>query len=566
MVTSTNAPSGPTCRHPHAGTADRSAPDRLSLLSRAQAGRLAALLYIGSGAAGLVSLPFPQPVGADRTSLLIINSGALLVGFACLFAPWSRWPRPATLVVLPPAFALIALGNTLGGSVPYTYSLFFPVAFVWIGVSQARGVATAMAPLAVIAYILPLPYLDNDIGAGVTSALVVVPTCVLLGESLAWIGARFTRSRSALAHTEERFRVLVDAIEDYAIIMLDPHGLVASWNEGARRIYGYEATEIVGRHVAVFHSVIEVQQKRPAALLVAADDEGHVTDDGWRVRRDGTRFFASVTITAMRNEDGSLRGFAKITRDVTERREADEAMRRTLEALQQTDGERRRLLSRLVHAQEEERRRVAADIHDDTVQVMSAVAMRLDLMQQHVTDPDLQRMVGESTSVVHAAIDRLRRLIFALHPPVLDDEGLTSAVAAYVADQETQPGRPKVRLESHLTTDLARDVRVLAYRIVQEALSNAFKHACAAHVIVRLEQARGGVAIRIQDDGRGFAATGRSAASVGHIGLAAMREHAKLAGGKCVIRSVPGAGTTVDVWLPLETAVAPPEAIGGIAS
>jgi PAS domain S-box-containing protein len=216
--------------------------------------------------------------------------------------------------VLPPAFALIALGNTLGGSVPYTYSLFFPVAFVWIGVSQARGVATAIAPLAVIAYILPLPYLDNDIGAGVTSALVVVPTCVLLGESLAWIGARFTRSRNALAHTEERFRVLVDAIEDYAIIMLDPDGLVASWNEGARRIYGYEAVEIVGRHVAVFHSVIEVQQKRPAALLVAAD-EGHATDDGWRVRVGRTRFSPKRHHHGDAERGRSPRGFAKITRD-----------------------------------------------------------------------------------------------------------------------------------------------------------------------------------------------------------------------------------------------------------
>jgi PAS domain S-box-containing protein len=543
------------------------AADRDGFLTRAQAGRLAALLYLGASGASLLALPLPQPAGSDRVQLLVVLLAAMAIGVGCWFAPWSRWPRWATLTVVPPSLALIAMGNVLSGSIPFTYSLFFVVLFVWIGASQRSGVATAVAPLALVAYVVPLSRLTTEVGAGLASALIVIPTCVLVGESLAWAGASFGRSKDALLRTEERFRLLVEAIDDSAIVMLDPDGGIASWNAGARGIHGYEEHEIIGRHCAVFHTTDDARRGRPAALLAEAAAGGPVTDDGWRVRKDGSTFFADVLITALREPDGSLRGFALVTRDVTERRNADEAIHSTVEALQEVDLERRRLLSSLVRAQEEERQRVAADIHDDTVQVMSAVAMRLDLLERRVTDPDLNHMVSDSAAVVHAAIERLRRLIFALRPPALDDEGLVAAIAAYVAEQETVPGRPRVRIEGRLTREPGHDVRVLAYRIVQEALSNAYRHSDASEVHVLLRHSKDGfVLIRVTDDGRGFAMNDGSHSGGGHIGLAAMREHAQVAGGRCVVQSAPGKGTTVDVWVPLDEAASPQAARGRIAS
>jgi signal transduction histidine kinase len=210
---------------------------------------------------------------------------------------------------------------------------------------------------------------------------------------------------------------------------------------------------------------------------------------------------------------------------------------------------------------------VAADIHDDTVQVMSAVAMRLDLLHQQVTDDELRRIVLESAGVVHSSIERLRRMIFTLRPAALDEEGLAAAVGAYVCRAGRGGGRSLGAGGEPSGRRAAGDLRILAYRVVQEALANAYKHAGASHVHVCIEPTRGGVSIRVRDDGRGFAADGAHPTTAGHIGLAAMREHAQMAGGRCVVRSAPGWGTTVEAWFPLDWGVAPPtETTTGIAS
>jgi PAS domain S-box-containing protein len=123
-----------------------------------------------------------------------------------------------------------------------------------------------------------------------------------------------------LRENEERFRLLVENVRDYAIFGLDPRGCVASWNEGARRIKGYEAREILGRHFSVFYTPEDVVAGRPGQALAIATREGSYQVEGERVRKDGSRFWADVVITALRDERGLLRGFAKVTRDITERR------------------------------------------------------------------------------------------------------------------------------------------------------------------------------------------------------------------------------------------------------
>ncbi len=124
----------------------------------------------------------------------------------------------------------------------------------------------------------------------------------------------------------ETYRLLVESVKDYAIILIDPQGKVCSWNEGAHRIKGYGASEILGKHLSVFYTPDDVRSGKPERDLSSAAKEGRFEDEGWRVRKDGSRFWANVVITALYNEDGNLRGFAKVTRDMTERKQAEEAL------------------------------------------------------------------------------------------------------------------------------------------------------------------------------------------------------------------------------------------------
>ncbi|HVH68612.1 MAG TPA: PAS domain S-box protein [Gemmatimonadales bacterium] len=131
----------------------------------------------------------------------------------------------------------------------------------------------------------------------------------------------------ALHASEERFRLLVESVRDYAIFMLDRNGIVESWNRGAQRIKGYTAEEIIGRHMSTFYLPEAVAAGRPEANLLAAREAGRFEEENWRVRKDGSRFWADVVITAVRDADGNLLGFAKVTRDLSERQRAEEALR-----------------------------------------------------------------------------------------------------------------------------------------------------------------------------------------------------------------------------------------------
>jgi PAS domain S-box-containing protein len=122
---------------------------------------------------------------------------------------------------------------------------------------------------------------------------------------------------------EEAFRLLVEAVVDYAILILDPSGHVMTWNIGAERIKGYAAREIIGRHFSVFYTDADVAAGKPEAILERARRDGRAADQGWRIRKDGSQFWADVIVTALPNPDRSLFGFAKVTRDATQRREAE---------------------------------------------------------------------------------------------------------------------------------------------------------------------------------------------------------------------------------------------------
>jgi PAS domain S-box-containing protein len=142
-----------------------------------------------------------------------------------------------------------------------------------------------------------------------------------------------TRRKAEVA--VQLLRTLVEGARDYGIFMLDPDGKVLTWNEGAARMKGYSAGEIIGQHFSVFYTPEDIAAGHPAHELRIAVAEGKFEEEGWRVRRDGSRFFANVLITALRDKDGSLRGFSKLTRDITERRKAEEQIRQSEKSLRE---------------------------------------------------------------------------------------------------------------------------------------------------------------------------------------------------------------------------------------
>ncbi|AQZ64256.1 histidine kinase [[Actinomadura] parvosata subsp. kistnae] len=334
---------------------------------------------------------------------------------------------------------------------------------------------------------------------------------------------------------QEDMRLLVQSIRDYAIFMLDPDGVIVSWNDGAERIKGYTAGEIIGTHFSVFYPPEAVAEGKPARGLREAAAEGRWEEEGWRVRKDGTRFWASVVITALYDASGGLRGFGKVTRDLTERR----SMARALD-------ERGQLLSRLVQAQEHERKRIASGVHDDTIQSMVTVGMRLRMWERELPD-EYAGVVQALDSLVNDAVRRLRELAFELRPP---GDGLVASLTAYL--RETMPADGVAfELTDDLDAEPPYEAAVIVYRICQEALTNVRKHAGAEHVRVELASRDRGVHVRVRDDGAGL--TVKDGESM-HYGLAEMRERAEAAGGWWSIDGPPGAGTTVEFWIP---AVAP---------
>jgi PAS domain S-box-containing protein len=149
------------------------------------------------------------------------------------------------------------------------------------------------------------------------------------------IEAKVLERTAEVKASEERFRLLMDGVKDYAIIMLDPEGRVVSWNEGAKRVNGYHADEVLGEHFSLFHPEEDRLDGRPHRIIEAAASSGRFEEEGWRVRQDGTRFWANVVFTALHDELEHLRGFSKVTRDITARWEAEEKLRQTNDELEE---------------------------------------------------------------------------------------------------------------------------------------------------------------------------------------------------------------------------------------
>jgi signal transduction histidine kinase len=225
--------------------------------------------------------------------------------------------------------------------------------------------------------------------------------------------------------------------------------------------------------------------------------------------------------------------------------ERTEELRDVITNLEEIDEQRRRLLEHVVRAAEDERTRIAHDIHDDPVQKMVALKMRLEMLKRK--HPGLSG-VEESLDVMRLTIKSMRTLLFDLSPPTLEEEGLGSALT-YLLENAGSPFEWSVD-DDELDEEPSVRTSLILYRIAQEAFANARKHAKAAHVRVTLRPQDGGTWMQIVDDGVGFKPQEAVVAAPGHLGLAAIRGRAEMAGGWSSLWSLPGQGTTLDVWLP----------------
>ena len=207
------------------------------------------------------------------------------------------------------------------------------------------------------------------------------------------------RQSPSLVSTEERFQLLVESVKDYAIFILDPSGHVTSWNAGAERIKGYTAEEIVGKHFSIFYPPEDVAAGKCELELEVAAREGRFEDEGWRIRKDGSRFWANVVITALRDPEGVLIGFAKVTRDLTERRQAEERLR-ALAAAEHAASEEK---SRIQEFQE----RFLAILGHDLLQPLTSIELGVGLLGRRNTDPVFVRDVHRLLASLH----RMSRMV-----------------------------------------------------------------------------------------------------------------------------------------------------------
>ena len=316
---------------------------------------------------------------------------------------------------------------------------------------------------------------------------------------------------------DEVFRLLVDGVKDYAIFLLTPEGKVATWNQGAARIKGYAAKEIIGRHFSCFYPGEAIESGWPDRELELATKEGRFTDEGLRVRKDGSTFWAHVVITALRDDTGVLRGFSKVTRDLTERRELEDRTRdlnkelrtrvtqliesqrlvelRTLE-LQKLSGE-------LMRVQDEERRRISRSLHDELGQELAALKIELDM----------KNMAGKGNllpaiEMAERALSKVRNISYLLHPPLLDESGLLPALHWYFTGFEK---RSELRISFDYKPAnfprLPRELETAIFRIIQEALTNTYRHSGSDEARIELQQDSERVLVRIRDFGKGIGPT-----------------------------------------------------------
>ena len=379
------------------------------------------------------------------------------------------------------------------------------------------------------------------------------------------------QGEEVLRESEERFRLLIDGVRDYAIFMLDTQGNVQSWNTGAEVIKGYTADEIIGRHFSMFYPDDDVQRDKPGFELKTAAEVGRFEDEGWRIRKDGTRFWANVVITALRDKDGVLRGFGKVTRDLTERKKAEEQrLQLAREQVARSDAEaasraKDEFLATVSHELRTPLNAIlgwgrllrTSKLNEETfTRGLETIERNARLQVQLIDDLlDVARIISgklrltvipvELSSIIEAAVDSIR--------PAADAKGI----------------RLQVLLDSYAGLISGDPDRL--QQVVWNLLSNAVKFTGKkGRVQIRLQRIDSHVEITISDSGRGISpeflpyvfdrfrqadsSISRMHGGLG-LGLAIVRNLVELHGGSVQVQSPgEGLGATFTVQLPITIA------------
>ena len=380
--------------------------------------------------------------------------------------------------------------------------------------------------------------------------------------------APFTRERAAgveAPETEGLYRLLVDMVQDYAIFALDPGGHVLSWNAGAHRFKGYTADEIIGRHFSIFYPPERIAENFPQRELEVAAEVGRFEDEGWRIRKDGSRFWANVVITALRDETGTLVGFAKVTRDLTERRAAED----------QRIADAHRLAT--VEAANRAKSEFLATMSHELRTPLNAIGGYVDLL--------LQGVYGAVPDAQHEVLERVRRSqqhLLAIISDLLDYSGIEGGRLTYrvehvplgdLLDSVAVMAEPQARAKGIVFERgdcrdgaAASADRARTEQIILNLFSNAVKFTPpGGRITVTCTEGAERVAVRVADTGPGvppekqeaifepFVQLGRGLNShqegIG-LGLAISRDLAQAMGGKLSVASVMGEGSTFTLELP----------------
>lgn len=325
--------------------------------------------------------------------------------------------------------------------------------------------------------------------------------------------AQVLEKELALRENEAPFRLLVEAVQDYAIFILNPEGYISTWNIGAERIKGYKAEEIMGRHFSCFYPEEDVRNGKPQQELVVAAREGRFEDEGWRLRKDGSRFWANVIITAIKDDSAKLLGFAKITRDVTERMQTQKALEQ--EIVERRDAERRfqdsekslrQLSLHLLRTQDEERRRIGRDLHDSLGQYLAVLKMKLDSVAALIgqEQDEMAREFGQCIRLMEDSIREVRTVSYLLYPPMLEEMGLKSAIPWYLDGFSIRSGIKTTFEVQKEFSRLPRASELALFRVLQEGLTNVHRHSGSPTAHVRLLVEDGMAVLEIEDNGKGI--------------------------------------------------------------
>jgi PAS domain S-box-containing protein len=376
-----------------------------------------------------------------------------------------------------------------------------------------------------------------------------------------------TRSDAAFSlEANGLYRLLVDSVRDYAIFVLDPTGHIRSWNIGAERIKGYRAEEIIGQHFSVFYTDEDNAWGKPAWELEVAAAEGRFEDEGWRVRKDGTLFWANVIITALRDETGRLVGYAKVTRDLTERRDAQLraiADARRLAEVEASSRAKSEFLATMSH----ELRTPLNAIGGYAELLLLGVGESLQPRQREFLErirKSQQHLLGIINDLLNFSKIEAGRVAYDIRPVALND--IATLVTPMIEPQAAQ--RQLVLDHSGCaTTVVARADRVKAEQILLNLLSNAVKFTePGGRIAVECAAESDRALLRVRDTGRGihpseheaifepFVQVGRGLTNLQEgtgLGLAISRDMARAMDGDLTVESAVGEGATFTLSLPL---------------